>query len=501
MPSPIFREEALREILSPEELERPFRLVRAPAWLTLLTAIALLAVLLAWGILGRVPENAEGAGVLVTPGRVRVLDTPFGGQILRLPIRGGQSVQAGDLLAELVPPEVPQQLQLARDRLQEYRTLDASQQALELARDRGEAELRIRRKELLERSIAELQSLSKDFDTLSDSAIKTRRETVLASQEQSRLLGSALRDRLDSLRRLREKNLITAEALLAAETSLLENEQRLADLDLRRTDFELRSIEMRQTTLQQRHRIADLTVQITELEVQATSLKQELTRMRIERENRLREQIDLVKLLESRLEERSKIRSPFAGRILEVAMQPGQTALPGARLGTLELPATESESAASLVVLTYFPVAAGKRVREGMEALVTPTTVQRERYGSIRGRVTRVAPFPVTQQAAIVGIGNPELLQGLQHPGGMIEVEITLNRADSPSGYEWTSQGPDESFSAGTTARVRIAVEERSPLSYVLPGVRRWLDGDTAPNPRIDPPQRPDNRPSTNRPE
>ena len=204
--------------------------------------------------------------------------------------------------------------------------------------------------------------------------------------------------------------------------------------------------------------------------------------MRVERENRLNEQIDLVKLLESRLEERSRIRSPFAGRILEVAMQPGQTALPGGRLGSVELPATDAEAESGLVVLTYFPLDSGKRVREGMEALVTPTTVLRERYGSILGRVSRVAPFPLTQQAANVGIGNPEILQGLRQPGGMIEVEITLTRADTPSGFAWTSAGPQERFSAGTTARVRVAVEQRAPIGFLLPGVRTWIDGvSTAP--------------------
>ena len=52
------------------------------------------------------------------------------------------------------------------------------------------------------------------------------------------------------------------------------------------------------------------------------------------------------------------------------------------------------------MIVNYFAVADGKKIRPGMKVLITPDTVKRARYGGIVGKITEVSPFPVTSETA-----------------------------------------------------------------------------------------------------
>ncbi|NES67365.1 MAG: NHLP bacteriocin system secretion protein, partial [Okeania sp. SIO2D1] len=43
------------------------------------------------------------------------------------------------------------------------------------------------------------------------------------------------------------------------------------------------------------------------------------------------------------------------------------------------------------------------------------------------------------------------------------------------SGYQWSSsKGPQQKLTAGTTTTTRVRVEERAPITFVLPILREW---------------------------
>ncbi|MBE8965191.1 hypothetical protein IQ277_02720 [Nostocales cyanobacterium LEGE 12452] len=52
-----------------------------------------------------------------------------------------------------------------------------------------------------------------------------------------------------------------------------------------------------------------------------------------------------------------------------------------------------------------------------MKLQVTPSTVQRKRFGDIIGAVTDVSAFPVTKEGALSVVGSSELVQGLMSQG------------------------------------------------------------------------------------
>ncbi len=175
---------------------------------------------------------------------------------------------------------------------------------------------------------------------------------------------------------------------------------------------------------------------------------------------------------EEDLRTKSHIVSEYTGRILEITASVGQIVNGGQRMGSLE---TEDPNG-KLLAVGYFQVSDGKKIEPGMDVRISPATVERERYGSILGKIVSVSPFPVTTEAITNVVGNGEVAQVLSSGGTKIEVFAELS-ADSSSltGYRWTSgRGPDVKITAGTTGGLRATVEYRRPITFIIPILRRW---------------------------
>ena len=175
---------------------------------------------------------------------------------------------------------------------------------------------------------------------------------------------------------------------------------------------------------------------------------------------------------EEDLRTKSQIVSEYTGRILEITASVGQIVGAGQRMGSIE---TE-DPRGKLLAVGYFQVSDGKKIEPGMDVRISPATVERERYGSILGRIVSVSPFPVTTEAITNVVGNAEVAQVLSAGGTKIEVFAELNTdRSSLTGYRWTSgKGPDIKITAGTTGGLRATVEYRRPITFIIPILRRW---------------------------
>ena len=160
---------------------------------------------------------------------------------------------------------------------------------------------------------------------------------------------------------------------------------------------------------------------------------------------------------------------------MELTTTLGQVVQPGSRLGTIRI----GKGDESPIGLSYFALKDGKQLQPGMSILITPDTVQRERFGGIVGKITRVSPLPVTPEGTASVIGNAEVVKNLMgEQGAAIEVKANLLSDSSTfSGYKWSSsKGPKLKITSGTTAIVRVTVEERAPITFVLPILRELAD-------------------------
>lgn len=131
--------------------------------------------------------------------------------------------------------------------------------------------------------------------------------------------------------------------------------------------------------------------------------------------------------------------------------------------------------------LGFFPISQGLKVAPGMVIRVNPTNIERNRYGSMVGKVSEVSPFPVTSEGIVNVVGSTDIAKSLVERGGTILIEAELEKEPkNPSGYKWTSAGPPLKLTPGTTTECRITVENREPITFVIPLLRKWFYGQGA---------------------
>ena len=110
-----------------------------------------------------------------------------------------------------------------------------------------------------------------------------------------------------------------------------------------------------------------------------------------------------------------------------------------------------------------------------MEVLVSPSTVQREEYGSLKGTVESVSAFPVSQEGMIAVLQNRNLVQTFSEEGAPYSGRVLLvPDPTTASGFAWTSpKASGEALTSGTLASVEIKVESQAPITLVVPLLKK----------------------------
>ncbi|MBP1989991.1 NHLP bacteriocin system secretion protein [Paenibacillus eucommiae] len=178
-------------------------------------------------------------------------------------------------------------------------------------------------------------------------------------------------------------------------------------------------------------------------------------------------QSSLVNLLDE-YENSSKIVSPYSGRVLEVKVNKGNYVDSGTAIVTIE---TNGATMKELEAVLYVPADQGKKLLPGMDVQLSPSSVNREEYGFMIGRVISVSEFPATQQGMMIKLGNEGLVQQMAAQGVALEVRVDLvpdNRTFS--GYAWsTADGPPSVINSGTLVNGSITVSKQRPIASVIP--------------------------------
>jgi len=163
--------------------------------------------------------------------------------------------------------------------------------------------------------------------------------------------------------------------------------------------------------------------------------------------------------------------SPHDGRVLELMVDRGDVVSPGSSILSLEIVSEE------LMAVLFVQAASGKKVKPGMRARISPSTVKREEHGYMLGEVTWVAEFPSTSRGMERLLANEDLVSRLLEEGPPIRIDVKLIRdPGNPSGYAWSSiTGPEIEISSGTMAEGSVIIREDRPISLLMPRVRKAL--------------------------
>ena len=415
----IFSKEALEAASNPDEMDHTLQVVRAKLWIPLFGIGIIALVGLAWSIFGRMPVNVTGFGVLINPGNVKVVQSQAPGLVEKVSVKPGDVLKEGDLVAILQQPALEQLLQQAKETYNEINKTNS--EALEANQGQFHAQL---------------------------NSIERQKELLVEGKKLSGNVNRSLEKRVKALLKMTKDNLVNSEMLLQSESNLVEIKDKMASYDAQ--------------------------IQALDLSLEQAKLKNIQTDFTLK--NQINESRRAVEKLELQLENNRHIRCKSGGKVMQLMVSAG-TAV---GFGTPVLSLTSDESTRTMKNLCYFSVKDGKKIKQGMTIQVTPSTVKRERYGSIIGEVVSVSSFPVSREAAMNIVGSKELAFALTGQGAMIEVETKLQGAlspDSESGYEWTSKNPPVAVSQGTTTMNRVRVDDRAPITYVLPLIRTWLQG------------------------
>lgn len=288
---------------------------------------------------------------------------------------------------------------------------------------RGQKIARIAQPELLEQfnslkaRKAELQNKSQ----MSDSLLRQKRETLKFNTE-------VLRRRLDDQNALLKDGLLTRQSVLATQQQLEETAAALKELDLRKVDTEL---------------------ELVQIERNIDSVKQ-----------RLKLSTDVI--------------SPYSGRVLEVKLDENSIVQAGSSILNMEL---AGDSIKDLEVVVFVSSLDGKKVKPGMDIFISPSTIKREDYGYMVGKVTAVSEFPSTSQGMMRILQNQQLVQQLSAGAAPIQINADLTPDPSAtSGYKWTSPGgPPVLIQSGTLGTANISVRSQRPISLVIPMLREFV--------------------------
>ncbi len=410
----IFRKVALERLSSPEQLDQLMEVTSPKGWLALMALGSLLMAALAWGVFGSIPTQTTGTGILIRQGGVSNVVSAETGQVEEILVSVGDVIEKGQVVARVRQEELLRQIQDTRDKLSDIRS--EYQELLRYAGEQG----RLRGREL-EQQRANLQQSIRSYQR----EVELARERVAAEQE------------------LLKDGLITKQALVTSEQRLNTAQDQLAAARLELNGLELKRLDSAQQVDQQ--------VQTREAAIRDLELE-------------LRER-------QARLEETVRVVASRGGRVLELLVDRGDVVNPGTPILNVEVDSEE------LMAVLFVPASGGKRVQKGMTVRVSPSTVKREEYGSMIGKVVWTAEFPSSQRGMTRLLGNEVLVTRLLEEGPPIQVNVALQRDPrTPTGYRWSSStGPNVRISSGTLASGNIIVREERPISFLIPGIRERL--------------------------
>ncbi len=469
----IFRQQALELLSSPERLDRLMQVVSPKDWLPLggIVVFGVLGVL--WSVFGNIPITVTGKGVLINPRRIVQLQSPIFGELKSLSIRNGQCVNKDEILAIIDPSDKKQQLQQQRDKLTQLKQQIQKSTLLRQQKTQLETETITAERISLKQRLQDAQKLTPRLQEDGLNSISQQRRSLQQSLRDAEELTPLLQQRVTKQRELQKLGAISQEQVLQAEQEYRQSRQQIPEIQAQLQQLRLQETELQQKYRENLNNITQINAELERLDTRSKQLEQDNLEANNREKNQIQEVQQAIARLAKEVADKSIIKSPHAGCLVEITVSVGQYFNLGTRLGTLQTRAKARE----MMSVSYFAVEDGKKIRSRMPILITPNTVKRTRFGGIVGEITEVSPFPVTSEGATSVVGNPEVVKQLMSEGGGKIEAIAQLKLDSKtfSGYSWSSSdGPQLEISPGTTTTVRVTVEERSPISFVLPILREW---------------------------
>jgi len=419
----LFRESALERLSSPEQLDQQLQVTSPKGWIALTAIWVLLAGVIAWSILGEVHTREEGHGIIVTGGGLQVVVAEGSGRLseILVDVDEDNQVSVNQVVARIDKHEIRAEIDELTSQVKE-----------------------------LESQFDEHQ----DFDQREHDAQENLEEADINRLEQTKKFS------LERIARLETRK---------GKVDELVKKGNMTEIDLQKIEKEIEDARME-------YEKAKLEIEQVKAKNHEASIQRE--RAQMTREFQIRELRGKVAVLQHRHDRESQVVSKFAGTVVEIRAAE-QTAVNVGDPILLVQPADSTSQ--ELEAILYVSAGTGKRVKEEMEVYISPSTVKREEHGSMRGIVTFISDVPTGEAAMMAVLKDKQMVEKFIQQIGlprMARVKLITNN-DTPSGYEWTSSdGPGVTISAGTLCSGTVTVETQSPISLVIPMIKKAINPD-----------------------
>lgn len=405
-----YRKQALDSLSVKSQYHETYNIVPPHAWLTLLLVFLIIIASLTIALYGTVKTQVQGKGIILSEnGEIYNVVSPIDfSKVVAITAKPGVAVKKGDLLMSLENPELSKQIQVA----QHY-----------------------------------IKTLEIDYESLKNESISEMNEVDQLFARKEETINKTINVELESIQLLENLSKKFSMMLEKGLTTQIDHQKIYTDLNNSKHN------------LQQSHQM------LTEILIEKKRQKQIWT-------ERLREQANKIKAEQFRLQDLQEkkslikdITSPIDGLILGLQASVGEIYAAGNGLINL------STYDKGLDVISYFTPENGKKINVGMRALVSPTNIKPEEYGSLEGKVIEVSPFPMNKNVMMSILKNESLVEQFSQNSSpiMAKIRITRNKKNH-SGYQWSSShGPGEQITPGTTAEIKIIVKRQKPIELVAP--------------------------------
>ena len=468
----LFRQESIERLASPERLDRLMQVVNPKSWIPLATLGSVIFATGFWSVVGRIPVTIDGRGVLIYPSKVVPLQTQGSGQLTSLEIKEGDLVRKGDVLATVDQVDLRKQLELAKDKSQQLRSQNDNAESIQNQRQDLDREAIEQQRQTLQERLHLTESLAPILRTKGLESIQSDRASQQERLTNVQQLLPTFKKRLEVREKLFAKGAISDDVLLEARQQYLDNIATENQIKSELKQLEVQEADAFREYSSSLNELQDIKAQLRELDSQKAQSTQQDSESSTNRTKEIQEVEREISQLQEQLQNQGQIISQHTGRVLETTVNPGQVIEAGTRIANIDI----KNLSGKLVGITYFSVEDGKKIQPDMTIQITPQTVKRERFGGIVGDITKVSAFPISKEAAAKVIGNVQVVEGLvsdKQQGVMQVVATPYEDSDTFSGYKWSSSsGPNLKVSSGTTTSVRVKVEERAPVTFILPILR-----------------------------
>lgn len=419
MAAGFFRKAALEKLSTPEKLDLLIKVTSPKGWIALLTIVIALSTAIAWSFFGSVKTKLNVVGVLLG-GEIHEVVATSQGRLITLNVNIGDIIKEGDIIASLEQPDLSQQIEEVKAALKE-REFDLQQ----------------------------LLSYGNQDTQLQGQLVQQQQSSIELQIQSEKKNLEFLSNQIETEKDLLKQGLIT--------NSQVVNTQQ--QIEASKNAIERLKSQMVQTSSQKLNIGFDLQQKIS------------VNKQRIaETERRL------THLLE-RYDVQTNIRSSYSGEVVEILTDAGIIVGQGTPLFKLKNQ-NRVIGDNKLRAVLYIPSKDGKKIKENMNALVVPSTVQPQEYGFMKGKVTYVSDFPITQKGMMMTVKNGQFVQEMLSMGALFEVHVEFEKdKEAFSGFKWTSgKGPRIVINEGTSCMGKITVKSEPPATMVIPALKKFFD-------------------------